>query len=294
MAQTSYIDILPEMEDEFWANIQPGDRYTYARVRIKNPFQSAKTKKGISKRSLLPEISIAWAGLSSGEVSAWKAAAAVCQMTGWNLFVQDYCARKVNGLIWLATPSLLHQCWVGNIKVAEPATSCNLVQIHPSFYYVYHKVAGKKSMYETVKVTEVIALPFVLSANYSSNLVAVGPNPYAKIYAEFWYSYQAVDCHVNLELNLDLVSDWASLTNTISSITGILIRYDLHIELNDVQGDLYVDNISAVHNAQNWVRDPWTKDINQGFTRNFYQIPKNWAAISAPAGVDFESIYKDF
>jgi len=294
MAQTSYIDITPELATSYYANLQPGDRFQYARIRVKNTLQSVKTKKGISKRSLLPEISIAWAGLSGAEQLAWKNAAVECGKSGWNLFVQDFCARRVNGLSGLATPSLLHQSWVGRIKISAPATSCNLVQIHPAFYYVMHKVAGKKSMYEPVKVVEKIAFPFTLSANYSANLNIVGANPYAKIYAELWYSYQGVDRLAYLELDIPLDSDWGNLSAVATGILGIPVRYDLHIELNDVQGDLYVDNIEAIHSGQNWVRDPYTDDLNQGFTRNFYQIPKNWAAVSAPDGVEFESVYKDF
>lgn len=294
MAQTSYIDIAPELADSFYRNLQPGDRYTFARLRVKNTLLSRKSKKGISKRSLLPDISVAWAGLSGSEVTAWNNAAAVSGMTGWNLFVQDYCARRVNNLSGLATPSLLHQSWVGNLRVSAPATEAKLVQIHPAYYYVYKKVAGTKSMYAPVLVTEKIALPLILTACYSTNLTSVGEGAFAKIYAEIWYSYQGRDLYHVLELDLDLVSDWQEVTATVSSIIGIVIRYDLHIHIYNARGDLYVDNIKAEHSGQNWTRDPLTKDFNQGFTRNFYQIPKHWAAEIAPAGVEYESVYKDF
>lgn len=294
MAQTTYLEISPELSNSFYSGLQSGDRFTNARIRVKNTLLSYKTKKGISKRSLLPQISEAWAGLSEVEALAWKAAAAECSMTGWNLFVQDFCARRVNGLSGLATPSLLHQSWVGNVRVSSPASHIKLSQIHPAFYYVSQKVKGTKSMYSPVRVTEKLALPFTLSANYSSNLVACGANPYAKIYAEFWYSYQAVDHHVNCELILDLQSGWKNVTATIAEIIGIVIRYDLHIEIYNARGDLYVDNIKAIHSGQNWTRDPFTKDLNQSFTRSFYQVPKHWAAVIATEGCEYESVYKDF
>jgi len=294
MAQTSYIDIAPELTDSFFKNLQAGDRYTFARIRVKNTLQSLKRRKGISKRSLLPEISVAWAGLSGAENAAWVAAGAECSMTGWNLFVQDFCARRVNELSGLATPSLLHQSWVGNLRVSAPATQAKLIQAHPSFYYVYKKVYGTKSMYAPVKITEQFVLPLILTANYKSDLTSCGDGAFAKIYAEVWYSYQGVDKYQLFELNLNLISDWTQLSGTLSNIVGIVIRYNLFIEIFNARGNLYIDNIKAEHSSQNWTRDPWTKDLNQGFTRNFYQIPKHWTATIAPEGVEYESIYKDF
>jgi hypothetical protein len=148
-------------------------------------------------------------------------------------------------------------------------------------------------MYSPVLVTEDLALPFELGFNYFADLVADGPDPFAKLYAEFWYSYQGVNLLHNLEIPLDLQTDWQQVSDTLSLLKTIIVRYDLHIHLHDVTGDLYFDNMVASHSGLNWARDWICKDINQGFTRNYYQIPKNWAAEIAPQGVLFESVYKD-
>jgi len=294
MAKTSYIDILPEIETQFFAGIQPGDRFTFARVGRKNLLLSRKSKKGVSQKSLLPEISIAWATLSDAQKLAWSNAGAECNLNGWRLFVQDYCARRVNDLPGLATPSLLHQSWVGQLHIEAPATEAKLIQTHPRSYYIYQKVYGKKGMYNPVLITEDLVLPFTLSLNYKSNLTASGADPYAKLYAEFWYSYQGENLYQNLEIPLDLVADWKFASAVLSSLISYVVRYDLHIHLHDLRGDLYFDNIKAEHGDQNWTRDPFCKDVNQGFTKNYYQIPKHWAAPIFPAGCVFESVYKDF
>lgn len=294
MAKTSYIDILPEVEDPFFSSLQPGDRFTFGRVSRKNVLISRKRKTGLSQRSLLPEIAAAWAGLSGAQKTAWSDAGAECNLNGYRLFTQDYCARRVNDLAGLATPSLFHQSWVGQIHIGAPATEVKLVQIHPRSYYIKQKVYGKKSMYNPVVVTEDLTLPFDLSLNYKSNLTAEGADPYAKFYAEFWYSYQGVNLLYNLEIPLDLSAGWKNATATLSVLKSIVVRYDLHIHLHDLRGDLYFDNIKAEHGGQNWVRDPFCKDVDQSFTRNYYQIPKHWAPEILPEGADFESIYKDF
>lgn len=294
MAKVSYIDLVSELEEPYYAGLQMGDRFSYSRVRRKNTLLSVKSKKGISQRSLLPEIGVAWAGLSSADKEAWAAAAAESNMTGWRLFVQDYCARKANGLSGLATPSLLHQCWVGQLHIEAPASEVKLVQYHPHFYYIYKKLAGKKSMYSPVLIDEDFSLPLTVGLNYKSNLTSQGAGSFAKFYAQIWYSYQGVNSYRDLEIDLDLVADWKTAEATLSSIDTILIAYNLYIHLYNLRGDLYIDNIRAEHDAVNYARDPFCKDINQGFTRNYYQIPKHWSAITAPEGAIFESVYKDF
>jgi len=294
MALTSYIDLLPEEEIPFWSNLQAGDRFSYARVRRKNVLLSRKSKKGISQRSLLPDISVAWAGLSGVEKTAWSNAGAECNLNGWRLFVKDYCARRVNDLAGLATPSLLHQSWVGQVNISAPASEAKLIQRHPRSYYVYQKVYGKKGMYVPQLVTEDFALPLILSINYSDNLVECGVDPYVVFYAKIWYSYQGQNLYEILQIPLEWAVSWRTVTQTLSNLTSIVIGYDLYIHLHDLRGDLYFDNIKVTHSGQNWARDPFCKDINQGFTRNFYQIPKHWAAIIASEGVIFETVYKDF
>jgi hypothetical protein len=98
----------------------------------------------------------------------------------------------------------------------------------------------------------------------------------------------------DVEITLDLSEDWQSADVTLSSAPGYVVGYTLFFHLHDVRGSLYIDNVKAEHSGQNWVRDPFCKDINQGFTKAFYQIPKHWAATILPSGSDYESIYKDF
>ena len=36
---------------------------------------------------------------------------------------------------------------------------------------------------------------------------------------------------------------------------------------------------------------PYCKNINEGFTRAFFQVPKHWVGVEIPEGASFESIY---
>ena len=327
MAQTEYVDIIPELEEIFFTGIQPGDRFGYSRLSRKVTLFSRKKKAGLTARSLLPQIAALWAGFSGAEKTAWATAAAeeksvwsstsfsehlaifgtgefgvayfgtdipISNLSGWRLFVQDQSARLKNDIAGVATPSLLHQCWVGGLRIEAPATELKIVQLHPHFYWISQKVKGKKGMYEPVQIGEDLALPVTISLNYHSDLVTDGAAPSAKFYARFWHSYQGADLYEDLEISLDLVADWKAATATLTTLSGYVIRYDLYIHLHDLTGDLFIDNVSVLHSGQNWARDPFCSDINQGFTRAFYQIPKHWAGVIVPAGASYESVYQDF
>lgn len=294
MAKTEYIDIVPGLEDPYFAGLSFGDRFVHSRVKKKIDFFSRKHIKGITQRSLLPQISVLWAGLSGAEKTAWSNAGAEMNLNGWRLFVQDCCARIYNEMSGVATPSLLHQSWVGNLKIASPATEIKIVQLHPRSYWISKKVSGTKSMYEPVLITEDLGLPCTISLNYSSDLTSTGSGSFAKFYARFWYSYQGANLFEELEIPLDFSTAWKNAEATLTTLLTYVVRVDLYFHLYNLQGNLYFDNVKLEHSGQNWVRDPFCKDILQGFTRAFYQIPKHWAAIILPEGSIYDTIYKDF
>jgi len=316
MAKVEYVDIVPSEEELYWSCLTPQDRFTHARITKKVILISRKKKKGISVRSLLPQIAEAWGLLGNGVPAVygdgiygdvffgdeagtggkneWSDAGAEMGLNGYRLYVQDKTIRIINDMEGDAVPALLHQSWVGNLKIEAPATELKITQLHPRAYWVSKKVYGKKGMYVPVEITEDFALPLEIKLNYKSELESVGEGSFAKFYATVWHSFQGSDIMTNLEINLDLVADWKEATATLTSLAGYVVGYSLFFHLYNVQGDLYVDNIKAIHSGQNWVRDPYCKDINQGFTRAFYQIPKHWVAVTLPSGATYDSIYKDF
>lgn len=316
MAKTTYVTIPAGLDALYYKGLNSNDRFIGSRVVRKDTLLTKKRKAGITQRSILPQIATLWAGFASagapwgygeavyGEaifgVSAlgvqedWNLAAAENNLTGWQLFVQDQAIRIKNDMAGSATPSLLHQSWVGKILVADPAEEIQIAQYHPHNYWISKKVKGKKGMYEPVLVEEDIGLPITISLNYKSALEATSETYFAKFYAKIHYSYQGVDRYHYLEISFDLTSDWKNAEMTLSELRGILISYNLYIHIYNLRGTLYFDNIEVYHSAQNWARDPYCKDIEQSFTRAFYQVPKHWVAVILPDGAEFDSVYEDF
>lgn len=327
MAKTQYIDIDPATEELFLRGLQSGDRFTIPRVSRKTTISSRKKIKGLTNRSLLPTIAALWAALTDSDRLDWNSASAsqtslygdisavqkgaiygIAQfgvngyadytvsssLSGWRLFVQDMCARIKNSIAGVATPSLLHQVWAGELKISAPATNIKIAQYHPAAYWVSQSVPDHKGMYQPVLVTENFALPLTLLLNYRGELTASGANPSAQFYAEIWSSYQGRDILTECLIDLDLYHDWQNATVSLTDVIGYVVGYTLYFKLTDVRGSLFFDNVRAVHSGQNWVRDTYCGDINQAFTRAFYQIPKHWVAVDIPDGSEYNSIYQDY
>jgi len=313
MAQTSYIDLTPEEEDLFFKTLKSSDRFQYPRITRKLTLFSVKRKKGLRQRSFLPQIAELWNAFSAAEKEAWNDAAVNQVKNGYNLFVQDQSIRIKNDIAGVATPSLLHQSWVGYLNIEAPATEIKIAQYHPRAYWVRKKVTGKKGMYEPVEVTEDLAFPFRIQLNYKANLTAQSGNAFAKFYALIRHSFQGVDYYTSCEIPLDFdtsgegdegwKSDFASVSlfgvsgfgdfhfGSISEYLTYYIGYTLYFHLYDLRGTLLFDNIKIEHSSQNWARDPFCKNINEGFTKAFFQVPKHWVAVELPAGATFESFY---
>lgn len=291
MAKTSYIDIPAGLQAQFLGTLKSGDRYTIPRIIRSQTILSRKRKKGITQRSLLPQIAAAWQALSDQERTDWTTAAAFSGMRGYTLFVKDKALRIINEMAGNATPSILHQAKVGELKIEAPAEEIQIYQAHPKSYWLDKPVYGKKGMRTQVMITEDLVLPLEISLSYKSDLTSTGGGSFAKFYAIIKRLYQGLTINVPLEINLDLQTDWKTASAELTEVLGQYTNYALYIHLYKVRGSLWIDNPKAEHSSQNWIRDPYCNDINQGFTKAFYQIPKHWAAVEIPEGSAYESVY---
>jgi len=291
MARAGYITLTSAIEEDYYKVLRPADRFLVPRVTRNISMISRKRKKGLTQKTLLPTVAALWAAMSDAQRTAWSAAGAYTNLTGWRLFVKDQCYRIKNDLAGEATPSNLHQALVGQLHIESPSEEIKIIQPHPFSYYVWHKETGSKTMYSPVLVEERLILPLQIGLSYKSDLTSQGAGSFAKFYAVVRRLYQGRNIDTLLEINLDLQTDWKTATATLSYLLGQYTSYQLYIHLYKMRGDLYIDNIKSVHNSQNWCRDKDCNDINQVFTKAFYQIPKHWAALVLPSGAWYESVY---
>jgi len=291
MAFVSFVDIDPAQEEQFYKIATPDSRFLYSKIKMKTTLFSAKKKKAVALRSMLPTIAEAWNPLTTEEKTAWTTAGVYHGLNGWRMFVAEMSIRLKVGLSIPITPSIYHNAWFGHLSIQAPATEIKIAQYHPAGYYVSKKVKGFKKVYAPVFIQESMGLPLQIGMSYRCNLTPTGPTQIARFYAVVRSSYQGVDRENIVEINFTNDSAWHIETATISSTLGYVIGYTLYIHIFGYTGDFYFDCLKSTHGAVNYARDKWCYDINVTFTHQFYQIPKHWVAIELPAGAVYDSDY---
>lgn len=291
MAQVGALDIPPELLELFRKLLSSTSNRRSGAIRKHGYLPSREQIVKLTTRSLLPQIRDSWNSLTPTQQLAWKNAAAVTSMNGWNLFVQDTAYRIKYAIPGLATPSLIHQYKVGRLEIAAPAQKAILAQFHPNKYYVSKKMRGKTSQREDVAIFEKLQLPLEIGCSFRTNLTAVTGSPKAKFYAIIYSSYQGRTIETQVGFDFPLTSGWTQDTASISEVIGVARDYNLWIELDGVRGYLEWDNVVSQHTATNWARDKRCNDVNNELTTVNYQIEKSWEEQFLPNGAAFDSVY---
>jgi len=293
MAFTSYIHIGGVNEEQFFSAVDNHSRYLYSKIKRKTVFYSAKKKKSVSARSLLPQISALWNSLTYPQQILWTFAGSQCGLNGFRAFVSETSIRLKLGLSVPNTPSNYHNGWYGHIKIQSPAIQIQLAQYHPNSYYINKKVPGVKGLYAPVLITEPMALPLKIGISYRCDLTPVGASQYAKFYAVVRSSYQGVDRENICEINMTIDGTWHQDFSTIYTTLGHVIGYTLYFHIYGYRGDVYFDNLICQHSGVNWARDKNCSDIRATFSNQYYQIPNHWVATVLPDGAEYDSDYID-
>lgn len=276
MAKTSFIDTTYADITKYESALRTANRYFSARIVKKNKLLSAERKAEIKARSYLSILKEIWATYTETQKNNWKVAGTAMGKTGWQAFVQDTSIRIRAMLEGEATPSAYHNGYTGSVVMLENSTHYRITQIHPTTYYIKRKVSNKKSMYRILKVSEPVTLPFLLGVSYKSNLTATSENYLASFYAIVRSHYQGLDIDTAHTINFNLQQSWTRAEETLTTVLGVIRSYTLYIELFNVEGILYFDNLKSYHTGQNWVRDPACNFIEQAFTKQYSEVPKHW------------------
>lgn len=291
MALTGSLDVPQELRD-LWAQLfRPVEKRRYSAVAAKGHLMTPQKKRNVSSRSLLPEIAALWQNLTPTQQAAWKQAGAQQGYNAWNTFVQDTSYRLKYGLPGVAIPSYYHQYKVGKIEIGGTAKRVVIMQFHPTTYYKMKKIRGTKSQYEPIKITEQLVLPLEIGISYKSELSSYGGTGSAKFYAEVTSHYQGRNIKTNIGFEMGLSSGWTRQTALASQVLGVARSYSLAIELDNVQGAFYFDNILARHTGANFARDFRCNDVNNSLTTVNYMIESSWEEQFLPSGAAYDSVY---
>lgn len=294
MAKITYQNIPVEYKALVKKNLTVGDRFIIPRVSVKRLIPKRKIVKGITQRSQLPAVAVAWNELTSTVQDLWATVGIANGTTGYKAFTKEYILRLQNSLSPVTSPNIHRHGKVGVITIETPADDLTIRQDHPFTYYINKKVTGTKNQYTPYLIQEFITFPATLKISYKSNLTYTSANYIAKIYIEFVSNYQGRDIFTQKEIVFNLVNDWNTQEIEIENVFGVVRGYTMYIKFQNVQGTFYFDNVKFYHSGKNWVRDGQCNDIHQDFTKAFYQVAKHWIAENINEGANFESNYIDF
>ncbi|MDD5147729.1 MAG: hypothetical protein PHV63_04265 [Candidatus Daviesbacteria bacterium] len=225
----------------------------------KNPrFMTRDRYYTLKEISYLFTISKSWGEFTQPQKQAWLDAGNVPGMNGYNLFVQDQAYRIKNLLGGFATPSLFHQYLVGHINLAGSATAVILRQ-----------TKNQKPTF-----------PLIFQLSRKSNLASAGGNPYAKLILQINRYYGGQNITDENVIDIPLVSGWATQTLSVPLPLGVPANWELSLELNDVSGDLWFDNVWVTYNGVINNNDPDCDEVNL-----------SWEQVLMPVGSTVESVY---
>jgi len=202
-----------------------------------------------------------WADLTALEKLGWEDAALACDTTGYNLFVKDTIYRMIHELAGTATPSISHQYKVGHVVVPVGAGNVLLRQ------------AGGYTPKGTME----------MSLFYKADLRADngGPN-YCKVRFRYYAVVGGVTMPQTQEISLNLTTGWDQEYKTFNVVDNATGGWEAEIEFNDVEGELWFDNLYMTDGLEVSTRDKYCE-----------QVEKYWHALNPPDGVLIETIYLD-
>jgi hypothetical protein len=204
------------------------------------------------------QIAYAW-NLFTDEVRAdWATAAAIIGQHGYNLYVEDKSYRIKHVIGGNSTPSIYHQYLVGHLKVESPASGALVAQ------------------YNTTRVN----FPATFELCYKTDLTAAGDNPSAKLKFTWTRYYQGQNIESVEEIILPLSQAWIQDSQSVTQYTGIRGKWRLELELVDVTGDVWFDNVMVTYSGEIKVNDPYCMDVVRW-----------WKNVNPGEGLTLETIY---
>jgi hypothetical protein len=225
----------------------------------KNPrFYPRSKYYSLKEVTYLFQIAYAWSALSDAERLDWNTAAEVLGWHGYNLYVEDKSYRMKYGIGGNATPSIYHQYFVGHLKVEAPASSALVAQ------------------YNSTRVN----FPATFELCYKTDLTASGASPSAKLKFIWTRYFQGQNIENTEEIVLPLSQAWTQASKSVTLLSGIRGKWRIELELIDVTGDLWFDNVFVTYSGEIKVADPFCMDVVRW-----------WQGVNLPEGVTFETVY---
>lgn len=225
----------------------------------RNPNLMTRARKyNLKQASKLFQCAYAWESLTQPQKDAWYTAADITGMNGYALWTQDKIYRLQNGIGGNANPSIYHQYKIGHIQINSPEENARIE---------YNKIVP-------------YSLPCTIRLAYRCEMEAttIAPITALKFITTRFYSGQNIEDVDQIDLMPDGI--WQNDQILIPIRPGHLVNWKIQIDLQNVQGNLYFDNLEVEYLATIQNDDPQQDEF-----------PRYWQQIIGGDNVICESIY---
>lgn len=250
----------------------------------------------------LYQIAYIWSTFSEAQKTAWATAAEVMGQHGYNLYVQDKSYRLKHGIAGEATPSIYHQFTVGHIYIPAPASQAEIVQHNnrrvnfPANFELCYKTNLTRDEHYYLMANdghllteagdELVYDSYDLMANDGVLLQETGDKlllfTHESAKAKFTWTryYQGQNIESVETIDLGLVQAWTHETKDITYYKGTRGKWRIEIDLENVIGEMWFDNIWAFYSSEIKLNDPFCMDVVNW-----------WKALNLSQGATLDTIY---
>ena len=237
-----------------------------------------------------------WFDLDDITKTRWETAAGYSNLTGWELFLQDTCDRKVNGLLGCNDPKDLYQYKVGEIISPDSEQGGEFIAISQFLggeCKVWQKIVGKQKMYELVEYYEAVTSPIKVEMSYYSNLVDSGFWNYLRLRVSMLGVKGGVYDWYDEEVDLNKIQDWVRFSHTFGSDMDSIDRYYITILMEGLHGNFCFDNLNFEHDGENWAKNKNCDMVDEDVMPNWGYELYAWALAGNSGPCTFHSAYVD-
>lgn len=255
MTRVQNLNIDPDVYDLMIKGVKIRNEYGDPRIDKKNIVWRKRNFKELDQQSVLDPVARLWNDLSYFRKQKWANSGAVCNLTGYRLFVQDTGFRVENNISGIANPRLDYQFKVLEFDSGDDCIEFHIYQDHPSNYTIKQRIEGKKNAYKEVDIEEIVSSSLLVEFWYYANLEQFDTDEVFEIIIWFYgFKNGSPDFDVFV-VSLNPQTGWIQFSQEFTPDLDSIDYYYIEIWALNYTGIFRMDNLNLFHDSQNWAFD---------------------------------------
>lgn len=261
MAKVSNLDIDPALEDSMLKSVKIQNKLYDESIIVRKIAVGAREYKQFKGMSYMKFVASIWNDLIEEERQNWSDTAENCNLSGWQLFLQELSYRIKNNFAGLPTLSEFHQYKILEAYIPPDNEDFFISQPHYVTYKKSTKNTGQKNARTFVDIEEEMTSPFLFEFSYKADLTETDLTNEFYIEISFFGTKDGAPDGETEKINLTKQTDWIRFSEEIESDLDTITTYEVSIMGKNVTGTIQLDNFNFYHDSVNYAFDPTCKDL---------------------------------